>query len=108
MDFCRLVQPARAARVVANLPYNIGTAILQRLIEQRACITEMFLMLQSEVANRITATTDSPERGYLSVLVEVGGGHAFGVELVGELDLVVSEDIVFDSGRKKLLKIIET
>jgi 16S rRNA (adenine1518-N6/adenine1519-N6)-dimethyltransferase len=70
VDFCRLVQPARAARVVANLPYNIGTAILQRLIEQRACISEMFLMLQREVADRITATTDSPERGYLSVVVE--------------------------------------
>jgi 16S rRNA (adenine1518-N6/adenine1519-N6)-dimethyltransferase len=70
VDFCRLVQPARATRVVANLPYNIGTAILQRLIEQRACITEMFLMLQREVADRITATTDSPERGYLSVFVE--------------------------------------
>lgn len=70
VDFCRLVEPARAARVVANLPYNIGTAILQRLIEQRACVTEMFLMLQREVADRITATTDSPERGYLSVFVE--------------------------------------
>ncbi|MFZ0749101.1 MAG: 16S rRNA (adenine(1518)-N(6)/adenine(1519)-N(6))-dimethyltransferase RsmA, partial [Pyrinomonadaceae bacterium] len=70
VDFCGLVQPAPAARVVANLPYNIGTAILQRLIEQRACLTEMFLMLQREVADRITATTDSPERGYLSVFVE--------------------------------------
>jgi 16S rRNA (adenine1518-N6/adenine1519-N6)-dimethyltransferase len=70
VDFCRLVLPTRAARVVANLPYNIGTAILQRLIEQRACITEMFLMLQREVADRITAATDSPERGYLSVFVE--------------------------------------
>ena len=70
VDFCRLVQPASAARVVANLPYNIGTAILQRLIEQRVCITEMFVMLQREVAERITATTDSPERGYFSVFVE--------------------------------------
>jgi 16S rRNA (adenine1518-N6/adenine1519-N6)-dimethyltransferase len=70
VDFCRLVEPARAARVVANLPYNIGTAILQRLIEQRTCIIEMFLMLQREVADRITATPDSPERGYLSVVVE--------------------------------------
>lgn len=71
VDFCGLLQPAHTARVVANLPYNIGTAILQRLIEQRVCITEMFLMLQREVADRITATTDSPERGYLSVFVEV-------------------------------------
>ena len=70
VDFYRLVQPAHTARIVANLPYNIGTAILQRLIEQRACITEMFLMLQREVSDRITAATDSPERGYLSVFVE--------------------------------------
>ena len=70
VDFCRLVQPAPTARVVANLPYNIGTAILQKLIDQRACITEMFVMLQREVADRMTATTDSPERGYLSVFVE--------------------------------------
>ena len=70
VDFCRLVEPAHTARVVANLPYNIGTAILQRLIEQRACITEMFLMLQREVADRVTASTDSHERGYLSVFVE--------------------------------------
>lgn len=70
VDFCGLIEPARAARVVANLPYNIGTAILQRLIEQRTCIPEMFVMLQREVADRITAAADSSERGYLSVFVE--------------------------------------
>jgi 16S rRNA (adenine1518-N6/adenine1519-N6)-dimethyltransferase len=69
-NFCELIQPARTSRVVANLPYNIGTAILQRLIEQRTCIKEMFLMLQREVADRITAPADSPERGYLSAFVE--------------------------------------
>lgn len=69
-DFCELIRPAASARVVANLPYNIGTAILQRLIEQRRCISEMTLMLQREVAGRITAPTDSPDRGYLSVFVE--------------------------------------
>ncbi|HEY0347315.1 MAG TPA: rRNA adenine dimethyltransferase family protein, partial [Pyrinomonadaceae bacterium] len=35
IDFCAALQPAETARVVANLPYNIATAILQRLIEQR-------------------------------------------------------------------------
>src|SRR5258707_8264431 len=34
IDFCAATQPAETARVVANLPYNIATAILQRLIEQ--------------------------------------------------------------------------
>lgn len=70
MDFCAAIQPALKARVVANLPYNISTAILQRLIEQRRCITEMILMLQREVVERIMAPPGSSERGYLSVLVE--------------------------------------
>jgi len=69
-DFCAAIGPARSARVVANLPYNIATAILQRLIEQRECISEMVLMLQREVVDRITAEAGSSERGYLSVLVE--------------------------------------
>jgi 16S rRNA (adenine1518-N6/adenine1519-N6)-dimethyltransferase len=69
-DFCAVIAPAERARVVANLPYNIATAILQRLIEQRSCVTEMTLMLQREVVDRITAEAGSSERGYLSVLVE--------------------------------------
>lgn len=70
VDFCAVIQPAKEARVVANLPYNISTAILQRMIVQRRCLREMVLMLQREVVDRITASPGSKERGYLSVLVE--------------------------------------
>lgn len=69
-DFCAAIAPAERARVVANLPYNIATAVLQKLIEQRSCISEMTLMLQREVVDRITAEAGTTERGYLSVLVE--------------------------------------
>jgi 16S rRNA (adenine1518-N6/adenine1519-N6)-dimethyltransferase len=69
-DFCDAISPARQARVVTNLPYNIATAILQRLIEQRSCLSEMVLMLQREVVDRMTASAGSSERGFLSVLVE--------------------------------------
>jgi 16S rRNA (adenine1518-N6/adenine1519-N6)-dimethyltransferase len=70
VDLCAMIAPARQARVVANLPYYISTAILQRLIEQRACLTEMILMLQREVVERICAPPATSERGFLSVLVE--------------------------------------
>jgi 16S rRNA (adenine1518-N6/adenine1519-N6)-dimethyltransferase len=70
LDFCAAIEPATSARVVANLPYNISTAILQRLVEQRRCVPEMVLMLQREVVERITAPPGSAERGYLTVLVE--------------------------------------
>jgi 16S rRNA (adenine1518-N6/adenine1519-N6)-dimethyltransferase len=70
IDVCEAIQPATRARVVANLPYNIGTAIVQRLIEQRHCISEMILMLQREVVDRMMAEPGLPERGYLSVFIE--------------------------------------
>jgi len=69
-DFCDAIRPAIQARVVANLPYNVATAILQRLIEQRHCLTELVVMLQREVVDRITAPPGTPERGYLSVFVQ--------------------------------------
>ena len=70
VDLCSAIAPAKTARLVANLPYYISTAILQRLLEQRGCLTELVLMLQREVAARITAAPSTSERGYLSVLVE--------------------------------------
>ena len=69
-DFCDGIAPAKTARLVANLPYNISTAILQRLIDQRTCLTELVLMLQREVVERMTAPAGSSERGYLSILIE--------------------------------------
>jgi len=69
-DFCAEIRPASSARLVANLPYNISTAILQRLISQRACLEEMVLMLQREVVERVLAPPGTTDRGFISVLVE--------------------------------------
>jgi 16S rRNA (adenine1518-N6/adenine1519-N6)-dimethyltransferase len=70
VDFCCEITPAPSARVVANLPYYVSTPILQRLIKQRRCLSEMTLMLQREVAERITARPGGKEYGYLSALVQ--------------------------------------
>lgn len=70
VDFCAEILPARSARLVANLPYNISTAILQRLIAQRGCFEEMVLMLQREVVERLLAPAGTTDRGFISVLVE--------------------------------------
>lgn len=70
-DFKELVfGQHESAKLVANLPYYISTAILQKLIEQRECFSEMILMFQREVVNRITAEVGNKERGFLTVLVE--------------------------------------
>src|ERR1044072_2864011 len=70
VDFCAEILPAQSARLVANLPYNISTAILQRLIAQRGCLEEMVLMLQREVVERLLAPAGTTDRGFISVLVE--------------------------------------
>jgi len=58
-------------RLVANLPYNISTAILQRLIEFRGCFSDLTLMFQLEVVERIIAPPGSSNRGFLTVTVEI-------------------------------------
>jgi 16S rRNA (adenine1518-N6/adenine1519-N6)-dimethyltransferase len=75
IDFRELLNPESEipnpkSKLVANLPYYISTAILQKLIEQRACFEEMILMFQREVVERITAQVGNKERGFLTVLVE--------------------------------------
>lgn len=64
------IENPKPAKLVANLPYYISTAILQKLIEQRAVFSEMVLMFQREVVERITARAGGKERGFLSVLVQ--------------------------------------
>ena len=57
-------------RVVANLPYYISTAIIERLMMLGDRIFDMTLMLQSEVVERITSPPGSRDYGYLSVFVQ--------------------------------------
>ncbi|WP_323841455.1 MULTISPECIES: 16S rRNA (adenine(1518)-N(6)/adenine(1519)-N(6))-dimethyltransferase RsmA [unclassified Moraxella] len=59
-----------AFRVVGNLPYNISTPILFRLLEFGDVITDMHFMLQKEVVDRITAEPNSKEYGRLSVIMQ--------------------------------------
>src|SRR5262245_6832378 len=70
LDLCELLDSNLKARIVANLPYYISTPILQRLIAQRLCISEMTLMLQREIVDRMIAEPGGKERGYLSVLTQ--------------------------------------
>ncbi len=63
---------SRKFKLVANLPYYISTAILQKLIDERAAFSKMVLMFQKEVVDRILATPGTSERGFLTVIVEAG------------------------------------
>lgn len=54
-------------RIVANLPYNVGTPLLFGWLAQADRIAEMILMFQREVAERITARPGSKAYGRLAV-----------------------------------------
>ncbi|MFQ6614781.1 MAG: 16S rRNA (adenine(1518)-N(6)/adenine(1519)-N(6))-dimethyltransferase RsmA, partial [Fidelibacterota bacterium] len=58
-------------RIMGNIPYNITSPILFWLIEQRAHWSDAFLMMQKEVAERLTAPVGSKVYGRLTVMVRV-------------------------------------
>jgi len=56
-------------KVVANLPYNISTEVLFRLLEVRDRLARMVLMLQKEVGDRLAAAPDCSNYGVTTVLL---------------------------------------
>ncbi len=55
-------------KIVANLPYNVGTPLLIDWISKATFVESMTLMFQREVADRIVAGPGDPSYGRLSVL----------------------------------------
>jgi len=60
-------------RVVGNLPYYITSPILLRLAAHHAALDVGVLMVQREVAERVTAAPGSRDYGLLSVTVQMYG-----------------------------------
>jgi len=56
-------------RIVGNLPYNISTPLLFRLVEFRDVIRDMHFMLQKEVVDRMAAPPGSKTYGRLSIML---------------------------------------
>lgn len=56
-------------RIVSNLPYNISTPMLFRLIEYKHQIRDLILMLQKEVVDRMAAPPGSKSYGRLSIML---------------------------------------
>ena len=61
---------AAPLRIVANLPYNVSTALLVRWLHAANDITDMVLMFQKEVVDRLVAAPRTKDYGRLSVLAQ--------------------------------------
>ncbi|HHS2668547.1 TPA: 16S rRNA (adenine(1518)-N(6)/adenine(1519)-N(6))-dimethyltransferase RsmA [Streptococcus agalactiae] len=62
--------PDLPIKVVANLPYYITTPILMHLIESKIPFAEFVVMIQKEVADRISAMPNTKAYGSLSIAVQ--------------------------------------
>lgn len=62
--------PDLPIKVVANLPYYITTPILMHLIESKIPFQEFVVMMQREVADRISAEPNTKAYGSLSIAVQ--------------------------------------
>jgi 16S rRNA (adenine1518-N6/adenine1519-N6)-dimethyltransferase len=69
-EICRKAS-AQECYVFGNLPYYITSPILHQLLDSRTWIRGMALLMQREVADRITALPGSRDYGYLSVAVQL-------------------------------------
>ncbi len=65
-------QGGKRIRLVGNLPYNISTPLLLRLLPALPAIADAHFMLQKEVVDRVAASHGCAEYGRLSVMIQVG------------------------------------
>ncbi len=64
------LKEAKDIVMVANLPYYITTPIIMRFLESNLPIDRMVLMMQKEVANRLSASPSTKAYGSLSIAVQ--------------------------------------
>jgi 16S rRNA (adenine1518-N6/adenine1519-N6)-dimethyltransferase len=71
LDWRRLAGPRRPHLVAGNLPYNVATPILERMLTRApaGAVERAAFLVQLEVAERLTARPGSRAYGALSVLV---------------------------------------
>lgn len=63
--------PETEVKVVASLPYNVSVPILFRLIEERSIFSDLTVMVQHEVADRLLARVNTRAYGAPSVLFQL-------------------------------------
>jgi 16S rRNA (adenine1518-N6/adenine1519-N6)-dimethyltransferase len=80
MDIADLAA-GRRARIYGNLPYYITSPILQHLFQYSEIIDEIDIVIQTEVALRLTAEPRSKSYGYLSVLTQLFARPEFVFEI---------------------------
>ena len=73
VDLEKILENKKNIKVVANIPYYITSPIINKLINFRNNISEIYLMVQKEVAERITSKPHSKNMSLLTHAVQFYG-----------------------------------
>lgn len=65
-DFLKFDLPNKKFKVVANLPYNVGTAIVQKFLPNENFVSGV-IMLQKDVITRLISKEGTKDYGYISL-----------------------------------------
>lgn len=69
-DFASLAVNGEPLRVVGNLPYNISTPLIFKLLDNAGIIRDMHFMLQLEVVQRLAASPGNKHWGRLGIMAQ--------------------------------------
>jgi 16S rRNA (adenine1518-N6/adenine1519-N6)-dimethyltransferase len=71
LDFNRLRKMTeKKIKVIGNLPYNISSPFLEKLVENRNLVSRAILMFQAELARRLIAKPGNKDYGAMTVLIQ--------------------------------------
>lgn len=70
-DFSQLSKSENDLRIVGNLPYNISTPLIFKLLENLGLVKDMHFMLQKEVVDRLAAVAGTKAWGRVSVMTQI-------------------------------------
>lgn len=70
VDLLKYIAENKKIKVVANIPYYITSPIINKLIDYREDISEIYLMVQKEVAKRISSKPNSKDMSILTHAVQ--------------------------------------
>ena len=65
-DFLKYELPDKPFKIVANLPYNVGTAIVQKFLPNKNFVSAV-IMLQKDVIARLLSREGTKDYGYISL-----------------------------------------
>lgn len=71
VEIKNFIEPNKKAVIISNIPYNITSRIIEKCFLNSEIITDLYLLMQKELAERIVSKENSKNYGSLSIFTQV-------------------------------------